>query len=257
MPAASPTIKLEQKIGLTDFTLLYARPSMRGRTIFGDLVPFGEVWRTGANASTKLTFSDAVSINYQNIAAGTYALYSIPGKTEWTVIISKNTELWGSMGYNDADDVTRFTVAAVTTQPTVETFTIDLANMGMDVVHLQLRLENAMIEFPIKAEVHSKVMAQIKEQVIDGNSQNAGMLFQAATYYFDSNQVLNQVLAWVSRSIEIQPQYWVLHLKAKIEAKLGLKTEAIASATQSMEMAKAANNPDYIRPNEALIKGLK
>lgn len=257
MPAPSPTATLEQKIGLTDFTVVYSRPSMKGRAIFGELVPFGEVWRTGANEPTKLTFGDAVTIAGNDLPAGTYALYTIPNANEWTIIISKNTELWGSMGYSADDDAFRFTVPVQQVSPAVETFTIDIANMNMSTAHLRLSWENTLVEIPIVAEVDSKVMAQIKEQVIDGKSENPGILFQAGSFLYEKGEDLGQALEWVSKSAETQAQYWVLHLKAKIQYELNQDEAAIATAQKSMALAKEANNPDYVRLNEKLIAEIK
>ncbi len=257
MPAPSPTATLEQKIGLTDFTVVYSRPSMKGRAIFGNLVPFGEVWRTGANNPTKLTFGDAVKIGGNDLPAGTYALYTIPTANEWTIIISKNTELWGSTGYSADDDAFRFTVPAQKTNPTVETFTIDLANMNMSTTHLRMYWENTMVEFPIEAEVDSKVMAQIKEQIIDGKSENPSLLYQAGSFFYEKGEDLGQALQWVSKAAETQTQYWVFHLKAKIQHELNQDEAAIATAEKSMQLAKEANNQDYVRLNEKLIEEIK
>jgi hypothetical protein len=257
MPAPSPTVKLETMVGLSKVNVEYSRPAMRGRTIFGDLVPYGEVWRTGANASTKITFGDDVVFGGQPIAAGTYALYTVPGEQEWEIILSSNTELWGSIGYTDADDVIRTKVASSSIRPAFESFTIDFAHMDMDLAHLRMMWENTLIEIPVKAEVHSKVLAQIDAQVKNNTNPSAGALYQAANYYFERNMELETALNWVSKALENQQQYWVMHLKAKIEAALGKKAEAIASAEASMKLAQAANNPDYVRLNEKLIASLK
>jgi len=257
MPAPSPTATLEQKIGLTDFKVVYSRPSMKGRAIFGELVPFGEVWRTGANNPTKLTFGDAVKIGGNDLPAGTYALYTIPNANEWTIIISKNTELWGSMGYSADDDAFRFTVPVQQASPAVETFTIDIANINMSTAHLRVLWENTLVEIPIEAEVDSKVMAQIREQVINGKSENAGILFQAGSFLYEKGEDLGQALQWVSKAAETQGQYWVLHLKAKIQRDLNQDEAAIATAQKSMALAKEANNPDYVRLNEKLIAEIK
>jgi len=257
MPAPSPTVELKQKIGLTDVSLAYSRPSMRGRAVVGELVPFGEVWRTGANASTKITFADEVTFGGQKVAAGTYALYSIPGQNEWTIILSENTELWGSMGYTPDQDLIRVQVRPQTTSPAVETFTLDFATMDMDLAHLRMMWENTLVEVPIQAEVHSKVLAQIESNVKNNPNATAGVLYQAANYYFERKIDLDNALAWVSKALESQQQYWVMHLKAKIEAELGKKAEAIATAEASMKLAEEANNPDYVRLNQKLIAELK
>lgn len=257
MPSPSPAVKIETKIGLSDVKIEYSRPAMRGRTIFGDLVPYGEVWRTGANASTKITFSDDVQVAEKALPAGTYALYTLPGEKEWEIIFSSNTELWGSIGYTNANDVLRTKVRAAAINPGFESLTIDFAHMDMDLAHLRIMWENTLVEVPIKAEVHSKVLAQIDAQVKNNPNPSAGALYQAANYYFERNMELESALGWVSKALENQQQYWVMHLKAKIEVALGKKAEAIASAEASIKLAQAANNPDYVRLNEKLIASLK
>jgi hypothetical protein len=258
MPAPSPATNVKTSIGLTQAELNYSRPSMRGRTIFGDLVPYGEVWRTGANEPSKLSFSDEVKIGGKLIPAGQYALYTIPGKEEWTIILSSNTALWGSMGYDAKDDAHRFTVKPQQIMPAVESFTIEFDNYGSNSATLKLSWENTLVSFVIETEVDSKVMAQIKELVIDPVSDNANLLFASASYYFENNKDLKQAHEWILKATSSEnAAYWVIHLRAKIEAKLGMKDEAIASANRSMDLAKKNNNPDYVRLNEKLIQDLK
>ncbi|MCC9138569.1 DUF2911 domain-containing protein [Pontibacter silvestris] len=171
-PAASPSSKIEQTVGLSTVTVEYSRPSMKGRKIFGGLEPYGELWRTGANASTKLKLSDDVTIEGNKVPAGEYALYTIPGENEWTIIIHKNTKLWGDGGtdYKPEEDLVRFKVKPVQNARTVETFTINFANLKQDAADVELLWENTIVPFTIKTDVDSKVMSQIQEQVI--NSTN-------------------------------------------------------------------------------------
>ncbi len=257
MPQASPSAKLAQKVGLTDVTIEYSRPGKKGRKIFGTLVPYGEVWRTGANGSTKINFSTEVEIGGTKLPAGTYALYSIPGKSEWTIILSKNTELWGAMGYSDADDVVRFQVQPSKTGKMYETFEITFNNMTDNSADLSMKWENTRVDFKITTEVDPIVMAQIQEQVIDAGTDNPGLLYSAASYYYNNDKDLDQAYEWISKSVESDPKYWTMHLKAKIALGLDKKQEALASAEKSIEMADEANNQDYVRLNERLIKSMK
>jgi hypothetical protein len=257
MPQASPAAKISQKVGLTDVTVEYSRPSMRGRKIFGELVPYGDVWRTGANAATILTFSTEVKIEGNNVSPGSYALYSIPGKTEWTMILSSNTKLWGAVGYSDADDVLRFKVKPGKTGQKYETMEINFVDITDTGSSLALKWENTRVKFRIETEVDDIVMAQIKELVIDQQPQNPGLYYQAANYYFTNNKDMDQAYEWITKSVNDDPKYWTMHLKAKIELSLGKKKEAIESATKSIEMAKEAKNPDYVGLNERLIKSIK
>jgi len=257
MPQASPSAKIAQQVGLSNVTVDYSRPSTKGRKIFGELVPFGEVWRTGANGATLLTFSTDVMISGKNVPAGQYALYSIPGKSEWTMILSKNTKLWGAIGYNESDDLIRFNATPNKLSRNYETMEITFADMTDTGAELSIKWETTRVDFRIETEVDEIVMAQIQELVIDTQTENPGLLYAAANYYYTNKKDMSQAYAWISKSVESDKKYWTVHLKAKIEATLGLKTEATASAKESMALAKEAGNPDYIALNERLIKSLK
>lgn len=257
MPQASPSAKITQKVGLTDVTVDYSRPSTKGRKIFGELVPYGEVWRTGANGPTVFTFSTDVTIGGQNVPAGSYALYSIPGKNDWTIIISKNTQLWGAIGYQQSDDLIRFDVPASKTSKKYETFEISFNNFTDNSADVSMKWETSRVDFKIQTEVDPIVMAEIQKLVIDTQTTDPGLLFQAASYYFTNMKDLNQAYAWVKTSTDSDPKYWTVHLRAKIEVALGMKTEALDSANKSKAMAQEANNPDYIALNERLIKSIK
>lgn len=257
MPQASPSAKITQKVGLTDVTVDYSRPSTKGRKIFGELVPFGEVWRTGANGATVLTFSTDVTVGGQNVPAGSYALYTIPGKNDWTIILSKNTKLWGAIGYQQSEDQVRFVVPASKTSKKYETFDIAFNNFTDNSAVVSMKWETTRVDFKIETEVDPIVMAEIQKLVIDTKSTDPALLFQAASYYFTNSKDLNQAYAWVKTSTDSDPKYWTVHLRAKIEVALGMKTEVLESATKSKAMAQEAKNPDYIALNERLIKSIK
>lgn len=257
MPQASPSARLAQKVGLTDVIVDYSRPSTKGRKIFGTLVPYDEVWRTGANGATVIDFSTEVEIGGKKLSAGKYAIYSIPGKTEWTIILSSNTDLWGAMGYTPDADVVRFNVKPRKTSKKYETFEITFNNMNDNSADLSMKWENTSVDFKITTEVDPIVMAQIKEQVIDTKTENPSLLYSAASYYYNNDKDLKQAYTWIEKSVESDPKYWTMHLKAKIELALNKNTDALASANTSKEMAQEANNPDYVRLNERLIKSIK
>jgi hypothetical protein len=257
MPQASPSAKIIQQFGLTTVTVDYSRPSTKGRKIFGELVPFGQIWRTGANSATQLNFSTAVTIDGQNVPAGSYALYAIPEKNEWTLILSKKTELWGAIGYNEADDQLRFKAPTSKTNKKQETFEVGFNDITDNSTQLSLKWENTQVNFKVTAEVDPIVMAEIKKQVIDTNSTDPALLFQAGSYYFTASKDPNQAYAWVKQSTDVDPKYWTMHLRAKIELALGMKTAAIDSATKSKSMAKEEKNPDYVALNDRLIRSIK
>jgi hypothetical protein len=257
MPQASPTAKISQKVGLTDVTLDYSRPSTKGRKIFGELVPYGEVWRTGANAATTITVSTEVKFEGKSVPEGTYALYSIPGKDKWTIIISKNTKLWGAVGYNSEDDLIRFSVKPTKLGQHHETMEISFEDMTDTGTFIAIKWENTKVSFKLDTEVDEFVMNQIKNLITDQKNSNPGLLYQAAYYYFSTGRDMNTALEWINSSVNEDPKYWTMHLKAKIELALGLKKEAIATANKSIELAKEAKNPDYVGLNERLIKSIK
>lgn len=257
MPQASPSAKIAQKVGLTDVTVDYSRPSTKDRKIFGELVPYGQVWRTGANGATVLSFSTDVIIGGKTIPAGQYALYSIPGKTEWTMILSKNIKLWGAIGYDQNEDVIRFKAQPSKLSKKNETFEISFANMTDTGSDLSLKWENTRVDFRVETEVDPLVMAQIKEFVIDGNNTDPGLLYSAASYYYTNSKDMNQAYNWINESVEEDPKYWTMHLKAKIEAALGKKTDAVETAEVAIDLAEEAGNQDYVGLNERLIKSLK
>jgi len=257
MPQASPQATITQKVGLTDVKVEYSRPSTKGRKIFGELVPYGQVWRTGANAATIVNFSTDVKIEGKEVPKGSYALYSIPDKNEWIFILSKNTKLWGSTGYDAADDAVRFSVKPGKTGGKYETMEISFVDMTDTGASLMTKWENTSAKFRIETEVDPIVMRQIQEMVIDKEADNPGLYYQAADYYFKNNKDLDQALVWINRSVEEDPKFWTMHLKAKIEQQLGKKKDAIASANKSMEMAREAKNMDYVGLNERLIKSIR
>lgn len=258
VPPASPTFEVKGTIGLTEVHLVYSRPSARGRVVAGDLIPYGEVWRTGANASTKISFSTDVVIEGHKVPAGQYALYTIFNEQEATVILSKNLELWGSIGYSAADDQLRFNVPVKHPTSSYETLTMSFSDFTMNSANFNIKWDHTKVMFSIVSQVDELVMSQIKQQVIDNAPTNPGVYFQAAGYYFDTQKNDRMALEWVDKAIagNEQKQYWVFHLKAKILARLGEKSAAKATAESSIELAKAAGNPDYIRLNEKLIASL-
>ncbi len=257
MPQASPAATIAQKIGLTDVRIEYSRPSTKGRKIFGELVPYGQVWRTGANAATIIHFSTDVKIEGNAVPAGSYALYSIPDRNEWTIILSTNTKLWGAVGYNQGDDLLRFKVKPGKTGQKYETMEIGFVDMSDTGATVAIKWEQVRVRFRIETEVDDIVMSQIKTLIIDQQPSNPGLYYQAANYYFTTGKDMNMAHEWIKISVESDPKYWTMHLKAKIELALGMKKEAISSANKSMEMANEAKNPDYVGLNERLIKSIK
>ena len=166
-PAGSPTFEVSGQIALADVSVTYSRPSAKGRKVFGDLVPFGELWRTGANAATKFSITGEMEFEGYLVPAGEYALYTIPGEKFWTVIISKNTSWWGVDGYDQSQDLMRFDVPAKSTSSHYETFTISFSDFTNQSANLNLKWEKTKITIHMVMEVDQVVMAQIQEKLID------------------------------------------------------------------------------------------
>lgn len=254
VPTKSPAATVKQGFGLSEVSVEYNRPSARGRSVYGDVVPFDAVWRTGANASTKVTFGEDVSINGQKLAAGTYSLYTIPGKEEWTVMFNKNLKLWGSDGYAQADDAIRFKVKPMAIAEHVETFTIQFSSVMETAMNMELNWEKTSVRFEIKVDIDDKVMKNI-ESVMGKDSRP---YHQAASYYFDNKKDMTKALEWATKAFELNPSaYWSGLLKAKIQLELKDFKGATATAEQVKKLAEADNDPAYIKGAEEVIAKAK
>ena len=252
-PAPSPSQTVKQDFGLGSIELSYSRPAMKGRKIFGDLVPFGNVWRTGANSATLLTFSDEVTIGGKKIAPGKYGLLSIPGKDSWTLIISKQTDVTSPAAYKAESDVVRVDVNTMKMTEKMESFTMQFANVKPTSCELHVMWENTAVSLPISTDVDTKVMSQIDQLM----NKDTRPYFNAAMYYMDNGKDLNQALSWFDKAVEQNPTaFWIHHQRANCLAKLGKKADAKAAAEKSKELAAAAKNDDYVKLNEKLLADL-
>jgi tetratricopeptide (TPR) repeat protein len=253
-PPPSPKQTLKQEFGVGEVELTYSRPSSKGRKIYGDLVPFGALWRTGANAATKIKFSDDVTVGGQPVKAGEYVIYTIPAQNEWEVILNKGLSNWGIDGYKQEEDVARFKVRPINTPESMETFTMQFANVKNNSADLRIWWDKTAIVVPISTDVDSKVMAQINNVMNRDNRP----YFAAASYYMETGKDINQAVAWFDKAIEQNPEaFWVHHQRANALAKAGKKADARAAAQLSMELARKANNNDYVKLNEKLLADLK
>jgi hypothetical protein len=252
-PAPSPTQTIKQDFGISSVELIYSRPGMKNRKVFGDLVPYGKVWRTGANSATRLKFADDVTIGGKALKAGEYAVFSIPNQDEWEIIINKGSANWGTE-YKQADDVIRFTAKPMKLDQPVETFTMQFANIKPTSTELHIMWDKTAVAIPISMDVDSKVMAQINNVMNKDNRP----YFQAAMYYMENGKDMNQALSWFDKAAEANPNaYWIHHQRANALAKMGKKAEARTAAQKSMELAREQKNDDYVRLNEKLLTDLK
>jgi tetratricopeptide (TPR) repeat protein len=251
-PQPSPTQTIKQDFGISSVELNYSRPGMKGRKIFGDLVPWGKVWRTGANSATRIKFTDDVTIGGQQLKAGEYAIYTVPNEKEGEIIINRGSADWGT-NYKQEDDIFRVKATPVKLDQSVETFTMQFANIKPNSGELQLMWDKTLVAVPFTTDIDKKIMADI-DRIMSTDSRP---YFQAAMYYLETGRDLNQAVVWFDKAIEQNGSaYWVYHQKANALAKLGKKSEAKTTAQKSMELAKTAKNDDYVKLNEKLIASL-
>jgi hypothetical protein len=254
-PAASPACTLKQHVGLTDIEIVYSRPGVKGRPIFDGLVPYGQVWRTGANNATKITFSTPVKLNGAEIPAGTYALFTIPGETEWTIIINKGAAQWGAFQYNETNDLVRVKATPVKLSQSIETFTIEFTDIRDESATLNLLWEKTLVPVKIEIELTGKLVPQI--EAVMSAAEGRKPYYQAALFYYDHGQDLQKASKWIDAAIADREAYYIVNLKARILAKLGDKEGAIAAAKRSTELAIKAKDTGYVKLNEDLISSLK
>jgi len=252
-PTLSPYSKISQEIGLSEVSLEYSRPSAKGRVIFGGLVPFDKIWRTGANASTKITLIESAHIGEKSIQPGTYALYTIPGKEVWTIIIHSNIKLRSLAGdaYNPEDDLFRFEVKPLRINNYVETFTLQFSDIRTNSCHLQLVWENTLVNIPIKLEVDLKIEQQITELMKNPESIPHRTYFEAAQYYINNDKDLGEALTFINAALENNPENFRYGLlKAKIQEKDGESEAALITINDAYNWAKNAKNNNYIEQTE-------
>jgi hypothetical protein len=254
-PAPSPLQTLKQSFALGDITIEYSRPSVKGRVIFGDLVPYGKIWRTGANAATKITFSDDVKLEGKEVKAGTYAIYTIPNKDAWEILIYKDLTMGGNTAnYKEENELLRFTVKPTPYMEKVENFTINFSNITSTSAVLEIIWDKTRVPVIITTEIDAKVLKNIETAL----ATDTRPYFPAANYYYENNKDLNQALIWVNKAIEQNPKgFFITMLKAKIELKLNDKNSAIASAEKTIALAKEAKNDDYVKQAETFITEAK
>jgi hypothetical protein len=256
LPKLSPAATLKQTVGLTNIDLVYSRPGVKGREIFGKMIPFGSVWRTGANASTKISFSTAVKLNGTEIPAGAYALYTIPGEREWTIIVYKDTSLWGAYNYDQKNDLARIPATPVKLAEPVETFTIDINDIRTESATLNLIWERTKVPVKLEFEAINKALAQIETAMAAEGKKSGEFYYNALEFCLVNGKELKKAVAWADKGIAENPKAgWVIFLKAQILAKLGDKPGAIEAA----KLSAATNSADaeLAHANEALITSLR
>ncbi|MBM3185227.1 MAG: DUF2911 domain-containing protein [Bacteroidetes bacterium] len=252
-PKASPLAKIEQKVGLADISISYSRPGKKDRVVFGDVVPFGEIWRFGANENTKITFSDALVFGKDTLKAGTYAIYTKPNKENWEVYFYTETTNWGTPDKWDEQKVAlRLTSPVVNLNDAVENLTISIDNLQNSGATLQFSWDKTRINIPFTLNTKDKVVASIKK-TMDGPTAND--YHQAANYYFQEKMELKQALAWSTKAVEMRPEaYWMSRLMAQLQAANGDYKGAIETVKKSITAAEKDGDNNYVKMNKASIE---
>ena len=262
LPQPSSSGKVVATVGLTEITIEYFRPKKKGRSIFGEgsdfLVPYGQIWRTGANSGSKISFEDDVTIQGKSIEAGEYLIFTKPGADTWEVMLYSDLSLGGNVnGYDANKEAGKFTVKPMSLSETVETMTFNISDISEDntSANIEMAWENTSVKLPVTVDFDSKVMVAIKENT----TVNPNKYIAAANYYFSTGKDLNQALKWMNTALEASenPAFWTLHTKAQIQKELGDVDGARETATKSLELAKASGNDfGYIKRNEDLLAEL-
>ena len=251
VPAPSPLQTVIQKFGLGEVTIEYSRPAVKGRKIFGDVVPYGKIWRTGANATTKITFTDEVKLEGNTVKPGTYGLYTIPNKDSWEIMLYKDLTLNGNVGdYKTENEVLRFKVKPMNIPLKMESLMINIGDLSATEAKLTLLWENTVVPIKMITDIDARVMQSIDESMKSEKPE----YFRAASYYFDNNKDLKKALEWVTKATEENPTaFYMFNLKARIEYKLGDKAAGKADAEKSIALAKEAKNDDYVALGNKLL----
>jgi len=252
-PALSPVSKFEQKVGLTDITIQYSRPGKRDRLVFGDVVPFGEMWRLGANENTKITSSDAIIFGKDTVKAGTYAMYAKPEKDNWTLFLYSETTNWGVPDPWDTKKVVYETkLPVVQLNDVVETLTISIEKIENNGASLVIMWDKSKIALPFTVNTKDKVLASIKK-TMEGPSAND--YNRSATFYYQEKIDVKKALEWSTKACEMRPEaYWMLRTKALLQAENGDFKGAIVTAKKSMELAEKDGDAAYVKMNKTSIE---
>jgi hypothetical protein len=255
LPLPSPKAQVEQVIGLTTVTVDYWRPSMKGRRIFGDLVPMDEMWRTGANRATIVTLSGDVQIQGQTLPGGAYSLFTIPGAEAWSVMFNKETELWGTDGYDPSAEVLRIRVQPERHAPT-ETFAIGVDNVTEEQATMFLAWEGVRVPIVMTADPTPQALRNIREAIAKPEA-DFRVYHNSARFCVDRKLMLDEALEWAKQSVAMDEKFWNLHTLARAFVAKGMMSEAMDAAERSLILARAAEYEPYVKMNEELMASIK
>lgn len=259
MPAPSPTQKITQEFGIGSIELTYSRPSIKGRSLLkdnSDLAPLGKLWRTGANAATRISFTDRVMLGGKLLDTGSYVLYTIPGKEYWEIILNKGLSNWGTDGYKESEDVVRTKVKAEKIDRSLETLTMQFSDVQAESCKLDIRWGNTLVSIPMSVNVKDRIRMQV-EKALSAETPSPAAYQAAATFYYEWDKNLNKALVNITKATQANPKaFWLFLLQAKIQRDMGDKTAAKASAEKCIAVATEAKNDDYVKQASDLIKKL-
>jgi len=256
MPAPSPTETIIQDFGLGKIELTYSRPGIKGREVFGEnseLVPLGKPWRTGANSATNIHFTDQVSVGGKELDSGSYVIYTIPGKNQWDIVLSKGNAYPGQEGFTSNDDILHYKATVVSHKEKIETFTMQFANLKNESCDLIFKWANTEVQLPITTNIKDRIRTQV-ESALQGDKPP---YYQAANFYYDYDKDYKRALEYINKATEENPKAYFMFLqKARIEKAMGNKTAAKESAKKTIELAKEAGNADYVNFGNKLLQQL-
>jgi hypothetical protein len=256
MPAPSPTQTIIQDFGLGKIELTYSRPGLKGRQVFGnnsELVPLGKPWRTGANAATKIHFTDKVNVGGKDLDSGSYVIYTIPGKENWDIVLSKGNAYPGQEGFTANDDILHYKAPVVLHKQKIETFTMQFTDLKNERCQLHLKWANTDVAIPITTNIKERIRQEI-ETALQGNNPP---YYQAANFYYEYDKNYQKALEYISKATEQNPKAYFMYLqKARIQQALGDKKGARESGIKTIELAKEAGNADYVNFGNKLLQQL-
>jgi tetratricopeptide (TPR) repeat protein len=251
-PAVSQHSVVKQRVGLTDVEVDYSRPNKNGREIFGGLVPYGKLWRTGANAPTKIKFSKAVTLGGKEIPAGEYALFTVPTANEWTIIVSKDAKVQSAADYKQENDAARISAKPEAIPDMIETFTIGLGDVKGASATLNFFWDKTRVPVKLTTDDVEQVSKELEAVAAGTTPLDPRTAYQAAAFYYDNNKDMNQAAKWIDQALQKNPDAYFMHYKkAQIQAKLGNKKEAVASAQKAIDILKKDKAPDQSAINNA------
>jgi hypothetical protein len=254
-PRASPKATVSQTVGSTEVSIAYCRPGVKGRAIWGDLVPYDQVWRTGANEATTITFGDEVTIGGTTLPAGTYGLFTIPGRSEWTIVINKGAKLWGAYEYKQAEDALRVKAMPVSA-PFAERLTFTFANVETESADVVLTWEKVQVSFPIKVSAIGKTLAKAREAVAGAKADDWMTPLRAASFCIENKVNLDEANAWLDKALAANEHYYALLGKARLYNAKGDAANALAWVKKAIAKGKASTDVD-LAPAERLLAELQ